>query len=120
MLIEILKPDFVFNDERGSIVQLVHEGYSQVNTVFTKKGAIRGNMHYHAENRELFYIIFGEIRLTVKSGETIEEYTFGAGDAFLVKSGVRHSFEFLEDTQLIGLYDKGVELEGGGKDILTD
>ena len=119
MLIEIIKPDFVFNDERGSIVQLVHEGYRQVNTVFTKKGAVRGNMHYHAENNELFYIISGEIRVIAEKGDDREICTFGAGDAFLVKKGVRHNFEFLADTQLIGLYDKGVELEGG-KDILTD
>ena len=39
MLIKRIKPDFVFDDDRGTIVQLVHDGYKQVNTVFTKKGA---------------------------------------------------------------------------------
>ena len=119
MLIERINPDFVFDDDRGSIIQLVHKGYKQVNTVFTKKGAVRGNMHYHAVNDELFYIISGSIRLTAKKDEITEEYSFHTGDMFLVRKGIRHHFEFLADTQLIGLYDIGVE-RNGKKDIFND
>ena len=50
MLIEILKPDFVFEDERGKLTQLVHDGYRQMNIIFSKKDVLRGN-HYHKENR---------------------------------------------------------------------
>lgn len=119
MLVERITPDFVFDDNRGTIVQLVHEGYKQVNTVFSKKGAVRGNMHYHAVNNELFYIICGAVRLKAQKDGVKEEYTFESGDMFLVKKGVRHHFEFLADTQLIGMYDVGVELDGK-KDIFTD
>ncbi len=119
MLIKTIKPDFLFSDERGTIVQLVHEGYKQVNTVFTRKGAVRGNMHYHAENNELFYIVSGSVRLSAKKDGLSEEHVFERGDMFLVEKGIRHSFEFLEDTQLIGLYDKGVE-SNGEKDIIND
>lgn len=119
MLIKRIKPDFVFDDDRGTIVQLVHDGYKQVNTVFTKKGAVRGNLHYHEVNNELFYIVSGAVRLTAQKGDVKEEYVFESGDMFLVEKEIRHSFEFLADTQLIGLYDVGVELDGK-KDILTD
>ena len=119
MLIEKLNPDFVFDDNRGRIVQLVHDGYKQVNTVFSKKGAVRGNMHYHTVNNELFYIIHGSVLLKAQKDGQQEEYIFESGDMFLVKKGVRHNFSFLSDTQLIGLYDVGVEIDGK-KDIFTD
>ena len=119
MLIKKVAPDFTFDDERGSIVQLVHEGYRQVNTVFTKKGSLRGNMHYHSENKELFFVISGKVIVTAKLNDLTEEYTFSAGDMFLIEKGIRHHFVFLSDTQLIGLYDIGVESKDG-KDILID
>ena len=119
MLIEKIAPDFVFDDDRGSIIQLVHEGYKQVNAVFTKKGAVRGNMHYHTVNNELFYIVFGTVRLRAQKDDMKEEHILKTGDMFLVRKGVRHHFEFLSDTQLIGLYDVGVELNGK-KDIFND
>lgn len=119
MLIEILKPDFVFDDERGNITQLVHQGYKQINCVFSKKGAIRGNMHYHKENNEAFFVATGKIKLSVKSGEISEEYEFSTGDFFLVKKNIAHTFEYLEDTYLIGMYDNGIEKENGEKDIIN-
>ena len=47
-MIEILTPDFIHNDDRGTLVQLVHEGYNQVNAVFTKKGTVRKRLHLTA------------------------------------------------------------------------
>jgi dTDP-4-dehydrorhamnose 3,5-epimerase-like enzyme len=41
-MIKILKPDFVFEDERGSLVQLVRDGYKQINVVTSKAGVERG------------------------------------------------------------------------------
>ena len=71
MLINILKPDFTFNDDRGTLVQLVHEGYSQMNVVTSKKGVFRGG-HYHKINREVFYIISGHFKFTAeKNGRRV-------------------------------------------------
>jgi hypothetical protein len=39
---------------------------------------------------------------------------------FLVKEYVRHTFEYLEDTYLVGLYTVPVESADGEKDIHTD
>ena len=119
-LIEILSPDFTFTDDRGTITQIVHGGFSQINAVFTKAGKLRGNFHYHEHTKELFYIISGKIRLTVKYNGVTEEYTFSDGDMFMVNENVRHTFLYLEDTYLVGLYTVPVEKEDGTKDIITD
>ena len=39
---------------------------------------------------------------------------------FLIEPEVMHSFIYLEDTTLIGFYDKGVELPDGTKDIIPE
>ena len=119
-LIEILTPDFTFSDDRGTITQIVKEGYTQINAVFTKAGKIRGNFHYHEHTKELFYIIKGKIHCTAKYGGITEEYTFSDGDMFMVNENVRHTFLYLEDTYLVGLYTIPVEKEDGTKDIIAD
>lgn len=112
-MLEILKPDFVFNDDRGNITQLVHAGYAQVNVIFSRKGSIRGR-HYHKQNDEVFYIISGKCRVTLEdeSGE-IESYIFTDGDIFKIMPFISHQFEYLNDTVLVSMYSNGVELGDG-------
>jgi dTDP-4-dehydrorhamnose 3,5-epimerase-like enzyme len=119
MLIEYLQPDFTFEDDRGSLNQLAHEGYKQVNVVYSKAGVLRGN-HYHKENKEVFYVIRGSFNLTVSKKGIEEKYHFGEGQMFLVPPMVMHSFQYLEDTDLIAMYDQGVEHEDGTKDIYVE
>lgn len=116
MLIEILKPDFEFEDERGTIIQLVREGYRQVNFITSRKASSRGG-HFHKQNEEAFYVIKGKFRLTVSKGSQTENYNFKKNDFFKIPAGVEHSFEFHTETCLISLYSKGVELKNGDKDI---
>lgn len=120
MLIRFLKPDFEFTDARGSLTQLVHSGWNQVNYITSVAGAIRGG-HFHKCNNEAFYVISGAFLLVVESsvGKEREEYTMKAGDFFTIPPLVTHSFEFTSDTTLISMYDHGVELPNGEKDIFT-
>lgn len=118
-LIEILSPDFTFTDDRGTLTQIVHEGFSQVNAVFTKAGKIRGNFHYHENTKELFFIIKGKIRFTAELNGKREKYIFSDGDMFLVNENVRHDFLYLEDTYLVGLYTNPVERADGTRDIIS-
>ncbi len=118
-MIKILTPDFVFEDERGTLVQLVHEGYNQINVVTSKAGVIRGN-HCHRLNREGFYVVEGSFTVNVHKGSEKASHTFKKGDMFLIEPEVMHSFIYLEDTTLIGFYDKGVELPDGTKDIIPE
>lgn len=116
-MIKIIKPDFVFEDERGTLTQLIHEGYTQINVVTSKAGVERGN-HYHALNKEGFYVVEGAFLLEASLGEKKEAYEFKKGDMFIIEPNVMHRFVYREDTLLVAFYDKGVELPDGTKDIL--
>ena len=106
--------DFRFEDDRGLLVQLVHDGWRQINVITTRKGVTRGN-HYHKCNAEAFYIISGVCRVTV-GGESM---TFRSGDFFRIDPLDMHSFDYLEDTTMVSMYSDGVELPDGTKDIYT-
>lgn len=118
MLIEILTPDFIHSDERGCLTQLVRKGFNQINVIRSKSGSLRGG-HFHKINDEAFYIVEGRILLIVESNGKTENYSFGEGDMFLIPEYVIHSFEFQEDTILVSMYTKGVELNNDEKDIFA-
>ena len=119
MLIEFIKPDFEFTDDRGSLCQLVHEGWKQVNYITSVAGAFRGD-HYHVENKEAFYVISGGFKLSLRHNQTGEkaDYDIKAGDFFIIYPNVMHSFDYIQDTALISFYNKGVGLPDGTKDIV--
>lgn len=119
MLIEFVKPDFVFENEAGCLRQLVHDGWKQINVVSSVKDSVRGG-HYHKYNKECFYIVEGSFKLTLWKDEEREEYEIHAGDMFVIPEYVFHTFEYHEDTLLIGMYDNGVELDDGSKDIWSE
>lgn len=119
-MIKILKPDFFFGDERGTLTQITHESFAQVNHVFTVKGAVRGNFHYHKRAKEVFFVASGDITVYLEKGDKSEKYNFKTGDMFLIREDVRHRFDFNEDTHLVAFYTERVELPDGTKDIYTD
>lgn len=119
MLIKWLKPDFTFHGPQGVLKQLVHEGWSQVNVVDYVAGAKTGN-HYHKYNQECFYVIRGGFRLKLWKDGEVEEYVMKPEDMFVVPPYVWHFFEYLEDSLLVALYDKGVELSETQKDIWSE
>ena len=81
-MIKVIKPDFEFQDERGFLLQLVHEGFRQFNIIFSRQGVFRGG-HYHQENTEAFYVISGSFELTVKTENAVEEkYIISKGEMF--------------------------------------
>lgn len=116
MLINIIKPDFSFDDERGRLVQLAHQGYSQFNIIFSNRDAFRGG-HYHKDNTEVFYVVSGSFKMEVTWNGCTEEYIFREGDMFLVPPNVVHSFYYLEDTYVAAMYDLGVVHANGSMDI---
>lgn len=117
-MLKILEPDFKHTDERGSLIQLVHKGFNQVNVISSEKNSQRGG-HYHKINKEAFFIISGSLLLNLQSHTKKESYQFHQGDMFLIEPYVFHEFSFPEETLLVSLYDKGVELPEGRKDIYT-
>lgn len=119
-MINCMQPDFKFEDERGLICQLVSSGWNQFNVITTKAGSRRGRMHYHTKNVEAFYIISGKIEYRCRSVQTgkSEQQIFSAGDFWNVQPYIGHDFYFLEDTVHIAMYDLGVDLPDGTRDIV--
>ena len=109
MLVTFLKEDFKFCDDRGELIQLVHNGYRQINYITAKKGCLRGG-HYHKLNTEAFFVISGSFTLEVfKLGSQEKKiYEIKPGDFFCIHPEVTHSFSFTEDTQMISMYSLGV------------
>lgn len=118
-MLEIIKPDFIYEDDRGKLIQLVHEGWQQVNIIFSKADVIRGG-HYHKQNRELFFIVDGKCRVRVRKGKMAEEYQFSKGDMFVISEFVTHDFIYEKDTVLVSMYSRGVEMDNGRMDIYDD
>jgi len=116
MLIEMLEPDFKFANDTGLLVQLVHEGWKQVNVLVSKAGSTRGG-HYHKVSKEVFYVVSGELKLTLETDTEKEEYALKEDDMFLVSPYQRHTFSFMKDTVMVSMYDICVEREDGSKDI---
>ena len=116
-VLQTLNIDFEAADKRGSLVQLVHSGYTQVNVLRTRKGQERGG-HYHEGSNEVFYVIDGMVTVNAFSNTERETKTYRKGDFFLIPAGTVHSMYFPEDTVMVGMYDVPVEKEDGSKDII--
>ena len=116
MLLKDKKTDFSFTDARGSLTQLVHEGYQQVNVLFTRSGVNRGG-HYHKTATECFYVVSGSVEVTASRDGVTEKRLFGRESFFQVDPYVLHSMYFPEDCVLVAMYDICVERPDGTKDI---
>lgn len=120
MLIEYMKPDFEFNNENGFLKQLVHDGWKQVNVIFSPAGSVRGG-HYHKYNEECFYVVSGGFKLRLwMDKENPEVYDISQGEFFKLKPYVFHTFEYVEDTTLVSMYSNGVEMANDEKDIWNE
>jgi mannose-6-phosphate isomerase-like protein (cupin superfamily) len=118
-LYERLTVDFEHADDRGKLVQLLHDGYKQVNVLRTNKGVTRGG-HYHKICREAFFIISGSVEVSFKNRDQLECVTFQADDFFRIDPYVVHSMFFLEDCVMVQMYDVPVEQQDGTKDIYVE
>ncbi len=119
MLIDNLVPDFKFEDERGTLTQLVRRGYSQFNVVTSNAGVLRGG-HYHKLNTEAYYVVKGACEVTARNGNEVQKQVFREGDFFRIGPMVVHDFNYLEDSILVTMYSLGVELDDGQKDSYTE
>lgn len=116
---EWLNPDFQFSDGRGSLVQLVHEGYKQINVVTTRAGVTRGG-HYHKISTEAFFVVSGQVAVEFRKGAAMRCETFHEGEFFRIPPLVSHTMHFLKDTVLVAMYDHAVDLSDGTKDIYAE
>lgn len=113
------KVDFQHLDNRGSLTQLIHNGFKQVNVLNSKKGVERGS-HFHKHSVEAFYLISGSVEVTLWSKNKKEIVVFNEGDFFEIHPFVLHNMFFLEDCLMVQMYDEPVENVDGTKDIFME
>ena len=113
-----LKPDFEFRDMRGTLVQLAHEGYEQINVLTTRAGVIRGG-HYHKETVEAFFVVDGQVEITFEKDAVQQTEKFEKGEFFCIPPFVWHTMRFEMDTVLVAMYEHAVERADGTKDIFA-
>lgn len=111
--------DFRHLDVRGSLTQLIHEGFMQINVLKSKKGVARGS-HFHKRSVEAFYVIDGSVEVTLWDKKDKETVVFREGAFFEIPPFVLHNMVFLEDCTMVQMYDRPVENEDGTKDIFTE
>ncbi len=115
-LYDMLEVDFFHEDEKGRLLQLVHDGYKQINVITTQKGKDRGD-HYHKNTEEAFFIIEGKMIVRFSNGGFEETREFSKNDFFVIHPYVNHYMTFPEDCVMIAMYTNPVELPNGTKDI---
>lgn len=113
------KIDFQHVDSRGSLTQLIHDGFKQINVLDSKKGVKRGS-HFHKRSVEAFYVVSGSVQVSLLSKENSETIIFKKGDFFEISPFILHNMLFLEDCLMVQMYDIPVENLDGTKDIFTE
>jgi dTDP-4-dehydrorhamnose 3,5-epimerase-like enzyme len=98
------------SDARGTFRGLTREAWAEVNFIETGAGQVRGN-HFHAETRELFFIVRGEVRVEVEHLGTGDrtEFTARAGDIFVIEPMELHVFRTLTDAQWINMLSRPMD-----------
>jgi dTDP-4-dehydrorhamnose reductase len=116
----LVPPYFFFADSRGSLTGILQDQkWEEINYIESVKGSIRGN-HYHKETKEAFFIIEGEIKISLIDIINNSKRTFISkkGDILIVNPYILHTFEVLKDSKWINMLSK--PLKGKEKDIHRD
>jgi dTDP-4-dehydrorhamnose 3,5-epimerase-like enzyme len=93
-----------FEDERGSITDILRqEPIDYVTIITSKKGALRGN-HVHKETVQYVYVMEGKLKaLSQMSDEPVCTTVLEMGDLIVNVPNEGHAFEALEDTTFLVL-----------------
>jgi dTDP-4-dehydrorhamnose 3,5-epimerase-like enzyme len=96
-------------DARGIFWQIAQDGWGEINYVETHADQYRGK-HFHKENYELFFIISGQVEVTMRSLKEPQAKTILAskGEAILIEPYELHTFYTRVDTQWMVLLSKGI------------
>jgi quercetin dioxygenase-like cupin family protein len=102
MLVEVKKIKPAFEDERGSIADiLIGENVQHAGIITSKAGAARGS-HYHKLSKQYNYILSGKMELVVadarKKDYKKEKITLVPGDFVAIPPMVIHALNAVEDS----------------------
>lgn len=99
----LLKPEFIHQDDRRKLIQIFTADIKQVNIYEAKKGSELGN-HYHKETDEFFYIIKGIVLYN-------KTQMLSEGDIFVVYPEENHLLLCLTDVQFMTFLTKPFDKE---------
>ena len=105
-----LKPFKFMEDARGSFTGLLNRNHwEEINYIETAAGQVRGG-HYHKEIVEIFFILEGEIEVTIRKMENEEVWKFIArkGDLFMVEPNEIHTFKTTAVSKWINILSKKI------------
>lgn len=102
---EITKIEPAFEDERGSIWDLLtDENIHHIGFLISKKGSIRGS-HYHKEQKQYTLVTKGKIKVTVKNLQNndskIEIEELSQMEMVFFPPFYYHSIEAIEDAECL-------------------
>lgn len=91
-----------FEDDRGSITDLLNDvAIQHIGLITSKGGMVRGN-HYHEKAAQYNFVISGKIEVATKEpGGEVESTVAVAGTYFLTAPLCQHAMRFLEDSVLM-------------------
>ena len=104
---EIMKKvEISFEDERGTISNILEEPICHVAVITSKKGSIRAN-HYHPKQIQHVYLINGcyeSISKNLNNKNTKEEkLVVEPGSLVITPPMIAHAMRFLEDSVMLNL-----------------
>ena len=99
---KILSPEYVREDDRGKLVQVVTGDFKQLNCLEIKEAQSFG-YHYHKDKEEVFFVSKGVILLDIDNELTgvTHSQLFTPGTCFLVERCDRHTITGITDAVLI-------------------
>lgn len=107
----LLEPYIYQQDNRGSFTGILNSGqWEEFNYVETKAGQVRGG-HYHTETKELFFILEGDIEITVSPtrGKQEQNFRVGKGSIIVIDIGEIHTFRSLTASKWINVLSKKMD-----------
>jgi dTDP-4-dehydrorhamnose reductase len=116
----LINPYFFYQDERGKLTGIIQEHiWEEINYIESGKGTFRGN-HYHKSTIEGFFIIKGDIIVTLKDlhSNEIRRFKVDTGDFFIVSPNTNHQFEVITESKWINMLSKS--MMGDVKDIYRE
>ena len=101
---QVEKKAIVFEDQRGSIRDiLIGKEVDAVTILVCKKGSVRGN-HFHKQSIQYGYIVSGSFVCATQIGDNpIETKELKTGDIITHPPGEKHAFKALEDSVFLAL-----------------
>lgn len=108
---KIFEPYKKFEDGKGTFTGIVNSGlWEEINYVETAAGKVRGG-HYHRETRELFFIIEGDIDITVTDldGNVTHAFSASRGSIFIIEPLEVHTFVCRTDCRWINIMSRRID-----------